>query len=344
MSMLVSNEESVATRGLALSELAPRVVQSEIRAMTAESDRVGGINLAQGVCDTDPPAVVMEGAIAAMRAGANIYTRADGIARLRRAVAAQVARTHGLEVDPEREVIITSGATAGWHATALALFNPGDEVLLFEPGYGYHAHTLRSMRVTPVHVPLTAPDWRLDAAALRAAITPRTRAVLINTPGNPTGKIISRAEIDAVVALAEEFDLFLVTDEIYEHFIYSGAEHVSPAGMSGLRERTILISGFSKTFSITGWRVGYTIADAKWAGAISYFHDLLYVCAPAPMQHGVADGVERHRPRAQARHVGLRTARGGVRAASARRRLLHPRRLHLHPRRNRRGALAPPAG
>ena len=264
--------------------------------MSAESDRVGGINLAQGVCDTDPPPVVVEGSIAAIRSGHNIYTRADGITRLRRAVATQVQRTHNLSADPEREVIITSGATAGYHAAVMALLNPGDEVILFEPGYGYHAATLRSMRIHPILVRLNEPGWTLDAETLRAAITPRTRAILVNTPGNPTGKVFTAAEIELLAALAQEHDLFVFTDEIYEHFVYSGAKHISPASLPGMRERTIIISGFSKTFSITGWRVGYTVADARWAGAISYFHDLTYVCSPAPFQHGVADGVEQLGP------------------------------------------------
>src|ERR1017187_1689397 len=147
---------------LALSELAPRAVQSEIRAMTAECDRIGGINLAQGVCDTGVPQVVAEGAIAAIRAGHNIYTRMDGIARLRCAIAAQVERLHGIALDPEREVVVTSGASGAYHATVMALFNPGDEVLLFEPMYGYHAGTLASLRVKPVPVALDPPDWTLD--------------------------------------------------------------------------------------------------------------------------------------------------------------------------------------
>jgi len=282
----------VAMRGLGLSELAPRVVQSEIRAMTAECDRIGGVNLAQGVCDTEVPAVVMEGATRAMREGHNIYTRMDGIARLRRAIAGKLERTHGLVTDPEREVMVASGATGAFHAAAMALLNPGDEVLLFEPFYGYHVSTLRSMKVVSVAVPLAAPDWALDLAAVRAAITPRTRAMVVNTPSNPAGKVFTRAELEGLAAIAAEFDLFIFTDEIYEHFVYGGAEHVSPAAIEGMRERTILMSGFSKTFSVTGWRVGYLVADAKWMGAINYFHDLLYVCAPSPFQHGCADGVE----------------------------------------------------
>jgi aminotransferase len=283
-------------RSLALSDLSPRAMQSEIRAMTAECDRIGGINLAQGVCDTGVPGIVGEGAIRAIRDGYNIYTRMDGIARLRQAIAGQVERLRGLSYDPEREVVVTSGASGAYHAAAMALLNPGDEVLLFEPMYGYHANTLRSIRVTPVLVALNAPDWTLDLAAALAAITPKTKAMLINTPANPSGKVFTRAELEGLAALAEEHDLFILTDEIYEHFVYGDAKHISPAQLPGMRERTIVMSGYSKTFAVTGWRIGYLVADAKWTSAIGYFHDLTYVCAPAPLQHGVADGIEQLGP------------------------------------------------
>lgn len=288
----MTQAELVASRGLGLSELAPRVVQSEIRAMSVESDRVGGVNLAQGVCDTEVPPVVAEGAIAAIRDGHNIYTRLDGIPRLRRAIADKIERTLSMVADPEREVLVTSGATGAFHAVAMALLNPGDEVLLFEPFYGYHVGTLRSQRVIPVAVPLEGPQWNLDLDRVRASITPRTRAIVVNTPSNPAGKVFTRAELEGLAAIAQEFDLFVFTDEIYEHFIYGDAKHISPASIDGMRERTIVMSGFSKTFSVTGWRIGYVIADAKWIGAIGYFHDLLYVCAPSPFQHGVAAGLE----------------------------------------------------
>src|ERR1700679_4254850 len=180
--------EEALGRGLSLSELAPSVVQSEIRAMTQECDRIGGVNLAQGVCDTEVPEVVAEGAIEAIRNGLNIYTRMDGIERLRRAIAAKAERTLGITVDPEREVLVTSGVTGAFQAAAMALLNPGDEVLLFEPFYGYHVNTLSSLRVAAVAVPLTAPDWGLDLKAVRAAITPKTRGMGINTPENPWGK------------------------------------------------------------------------------------------------------------------------------------------------------------
>ena len=178
----------------------------------------------------------------------------------------------------------------------MALLNPGDEVLLFEPFYGYHVATLKSMRVKPVLVALAEPDWALDTDALKAAITPRTRAIILNTPANPSGKVFSRAEIEAIADACREHDLFLFTDEIYEYFVYDGARHISPATLPGMRERTIVMSGFSKTFSITGWRLGYATADAKWMGAMAYFHDLTYVCAPSALQHGAAAGLEQLPP------------------------------------------------
>ena len=281
---------------LVLSQLAPGTVQSEIRAMSAACEQMGGINLAQGVCDTPVPVVVEEAAIQAIRAGYNIYTRLDGIGRLRNAIAAKQQRDYGLAYDPESEVLVSAGATGGLHAAAMALLNPGDEVLLFEPFYGYHVSTLKSMRVNPIFVPLAAPHWELDTDALHAAITPRTRAIILNTPANPSGKVFSLAETQAIAALCQEHDLFLFTDEIYEYFVYDGARHISAATLPGMRERTIVLSGFSKTFSVTGWRLGYVTADKKWMGAMSYFHDLTYVCAPSALQHGAAAGLEQLPP------------------------------------------------
>ena len=281
---------------LRLSDLAPGVVQSEIRAMSAACDSIGGINLAQGVCDTPVPPPVEAEALAAIARGDNLYTRLDGIGRLRTAIAAKQQRDYGLSYDPETEVLVASGATAGLHAAAMALLNPGDEVILFEPFYGYHVATLKSLRIEPVFVPLSEPDFALDAPALRAAVTPRTRAILLNTPANPSGKVFSRAEIDVIAALCQERDLFLIADEIYEYFVYDGQRHIAPATLPGMRERTIVISGFSKTFSITGWRLGYVTADARWMAAIAYFHDLTYVCAPSALQHGAAAGLEQLPP------------------------------------------------
>ncbi|MFC6644114.1 pyridoxal phosphate-dependent aminotransferase [Granulicella cerasi] len=276
---------------LFLSDLAPHTVQSEIRAMSVACTAVNGINMAQGVCDTDPPHPVVEAAIQAIREGQNIYTRLDGIAPLREAIAAKMLQWNRMTVDPDREVLVTSGATGALHAALLALLNPGDECLVLEPFYGYHVATLRSQRVVPVIVPLDAPLFELDHERLEAAITPRTRAIILNTPSNPSGKVFTLAELEWMADFAQRHDLFVFTDEMYEYFIYDGAQHQSLAALPGMAERTITISGFSKTFSVTGWRLGYLTADARWLGAIGYFHDLTYVCAPSPLQHGAAAGL-----------------------------------------------------
>jgi aminotransferase len=280
-----------ATSNLRLSRIAPNLVQSEIRAMTMECDALGGVNLAQGVCDTEVPLLVAERAIDAIREGRNIYTRLDGIAPLREAIARKLLRDNDLAVDPASEVLVASGATGALYAALLALLDPGDEVVLFEPFYGYHLNTLEALRIKPVTVPLASGTWELDLDRLRAAITPRTRALMVNSPSNPCGKVFSRHELEAIAEIVEEQDLFLFTDEIYEYFLYDGARHISPATLPGMAERTISVSGLSKTFSITGWRIGYLTASARWLPSIAYFHDLTYVCAPSPFQYGSAAGL-----------------------------------------------------
>ena len=277
---------------LHLSQIAPRIIQSEIRSMTVECDAVGGVNMAQGVCDTPLPEVVMEAAIQAIRDGYNIYTRLDGVAVLRQAIAEKLEHYNGLTADPDKEILVASGATGAMSSACLALFDPGDQVILFEPFYGYHYNTLVSMRVEPVIVQMEPSTWEIDFDRLRAAITPRTRALIINSPGNPCGKVFTRPELEAIAAVAIEHDLFVLTDEIYEYFIYEGQSHISPATIPGMAERTITISGFSKTFSITGWRMGYVVASSKWMPAIAYFHDLGYVCAPSPFQYASAAGLQ----------------------------------------------------
>jgi aminotransferase len=281
----------LAANPLRLSEIACNVVQSEIRAMTVECGRMGGVNLAQGVCDTELPSPVRDAAIAAIEDGKNSYTRMEGITLLRAAISRKLREYNGIETDPETQVLITSGATGALYAACLALFNPSDEIILFEPFYGYHLNVLLALRIRPVLQSLAAGTWELDVESLHRAITPRTRAIIINTPSNPCGKVFTRGEIRAIGELAVEHDLFLLSDEIYEYFLFGGARHVSPASLPGLAERTVTISGFSKTFSITGWRVGYLAADAKWLPSISYFHDLIYVCSPSPAQYGVVAGL-----------------------------------------------------
>lgn len=266
--------------------------QSEIRNMSIECARLGGINLSQGVCDTALPEEVLRGATQAMADGVNTYTRYDGLTPLREAIARKQERETGLVYDSEREVLVTSGATGAFYAACLTLLDRGDEVVLFEPYYGYHLDTLLARGVVPRLVPLELGTWSFSAAALRAAIGPKTRAIVVNTPGNPSGKVFSREELELCASLAREHDLYLITDEIYEYFLYEGRTHVSVASLPAMRERTITIGGFSKTFSITGWRVGYLLAPPALAHRIGQVHDLVYVCAPAPLQIGVAVGLQ----------------------------------------------------
>jgi aminotransferase len=174
----------------------------------------------------------------------------------------------------------------------MALLDPGDEVVLFEPFYGYHVNTLLAVDAVPTYVEMKAPGWAFSFDDLERAVTPRTRGIMINTPGNPTGKVWSREELERVADLAERHDLFVFTDEVYEHLVYDGTEHVSPATIARLRPRTVTMGSLSKTFSITGWRIGYAVAEARWAKMIGLMNDLVYVCAPAPLQLGVARGLE----------------------------------------------------
>ncbi|MEW6542731.1 MAG: pyridoxal phosphate-dependent aminotransferase [Nitrospirota bacterium] len=268
-----------------------RLAQSEIRAMTIACERVKGINLAQGVCDTPVPAPVVQGAERAMEKGLNTYTRYDGLPELRQALARKLAAYNGIAADPETEITVSAGATGSFHCACLALLNPGDEVILFEPFYAYHVSALVAVEAVPKTVPTHAPDWTFSFQDLERAVTDRTRAIVVNTPGNPSGKVFSRDELQGIADLARCHNLFVFTDEIYEYFLFDGRQHVSLATLPGMAERTVTIGGYSKTFSITGWRIGYSVAQAKWAQMIGAMNDLLYVCAPTPLQYGVAAGI-----------------------------------------------------
>jgi aminotransferase len=288
---------------LSLSRRAARTVQSEIRAMSIACEKVQGVNLAQGICDTEVPEPVREGARQAIDRGINSYTRAEGLAPIRQAIAEKMRRFNGIECDPETEVIVNSGCTGSFHAACLALLNPGDEVILFEPYYGYHLNTLIAAEAVPLYVTLQAPDWKFSREDLERTVTLRTRAIVLNSPANPSGKVFTREELEWIAGFARRHDLFVFTDEIYEYFIYEG-RHISMATLPGMRERTITMSGYSKTFSITGWRIGYTVCDRRWTQGIAFFHDLIYVCAPAPLQIGVAEGI-RQLPESFYREIGV---------------------------------------
>ena len=258
--------------------------------MSIECERVGGINLAQGVCDTEVPETVRQQAYAGMEKGFNSYTRFDGLAELREAIADKLQRFNRITANPETEIVVSAGSTGALYCTCLALLDPGDEVILFEPYYGYHVNTLLAVEAVPRYVKMSPPDWTFSTDALEKAASSRTKAIIINTPANPSGKVFSRAELEFIAEFATRHQLFVFTDEIYEHFLYDGRVHISPGSLDGLKDKTITISGFSKTLSITGWRIGYAVASEKWARLIGYMNDLIYVCAPAPLQYGVAKG------------------------------------------------------
>jgi aminotransferase len=267
------------------------VRKSELRAMSVECERVGGVNLSQGVCDLAVPEPVVRAAKLAIDEGQNSYSRHDGTGTLRRALARKYQRRAGMDIDPETNVVVTSGATGALYCACLALLERGDEVILFEPYYSYHESTLLATEAVPVLVPTNAPDWSFSMQDLENAVSEKTRAIIINTPSNPSGKVWSRVELDSIADFCKRHDLFVFTDEIYEHFIFDELEHISVASLPGMWDRTITISGLSKTFSITGWRIGYAICPANWAEAIGNFSDLVYVCAPTPLQMGAAAGV-----------------------------------------------------
>ena len=266
------------------------LVQSDIRRMTRECERVGGINLGQGICDLPTPPLVRDGAIAAIRERKSTYSHPEGVRELREAIARKLATDNRLDFDPASEIVVTAGASGAFAAAIHALLDPGDGILLFEPYYGYHLNAAILAGLEPHYLALAAPRFRLEEDALRAACRPSTRAVVVCTPSNPSGRMFDRGELEALARVARERDLLVITDEIYEYIRYDGREHVSPAAVSDLRERTVSIMGLSKTFSITGWRLGYAVAPAPLARPIAIANDLFYVCAPTPLQHGVAAG------------------------------------------------------
>lgn len=267
--------------------------QSYIRRMTRECDRVGGVNLGQGICDLPTPAAILEETARAVLDDCSVYTKFEGLDCLREQIAHKLAVYNGISgVDAEREIVVTVGSAGAFASTVHALLDPGDEVIILEPYYGYHVNTLRLAQLVPVVVPMIPPNWDLDMELLEQAAGPRTRAIVINTPGNPSGKVFTVAELRALASFCDRHDLLVITDEIYEYIVYD-RPHVSPASLPELRSRTVTLSGFSKTFSITGWRLGYAMAPAELAHRIGLVNDLMYICAPAPLQKGLAMGMTR---------------------------------------------------
>ena len=271
------------------SHISKIITQSEIRNMSVECEKIGGINLSQGICDFPINQFLKSGAIDAMDSGLNHYTKYDGLDELKKSISKKVINFNKIPLSSDEQILITSGATAAFYSACLALLNPGDEVIMFQPFYGYHRSTLLSANLKPIFVNLFAPDWNFDIFQLKKLVTPKTKAILICSPSNPCGKIFTLQELNILADFAIENNLIIFTDEIYEYFTYDDNVHVSPGSLKKIEDRTITISGFSKTLSITGWRIGYLVCkNEEWLRTIGYVHDLIYVCAPAPLQIGVA--------------------------------------------------------
>ncbi|MBT8349534.1 MAG: pyridoxal phosphate-dependent aminotransferase [Sulfurovum sp.] len=273
-----------------LSNRAKNIAQSEIRAMSILCNEKNGLNMAQGLCDLEVPLPVVQGAKEGIDLGKNVYTSAYGNYKLRAAIAKKQNDFYdqGIGVD---NVLVSLGATGAFYATALSLLNEGDEVILFEPYYGYHVATLESIGCKIKYIRTTPPLYEIDFDYLKSQISEDTKAILICNPSNPSGKVYTREELENLSTIINQNDLFLFSDEMYEHFIYDGLEFVSALSIESLKERTVVISGFSKIYSITGWRLGYAITQKEIIDAASAFNDLVYVCPPAPLQNGILKGL-----------------------------------------------------
>ena len=272
-----------------VSRKAGRFTESVIREMTREAMRHGAINLAQGFPDFPAPEPVKRAAVRAIERYVNQYAVTWGAPGFRQAIARKTAWYLGVEIDPEREITVTCGSTEGMIATMLATVDPGDEVILFEPFYENYGPDAILSGAEPRYVPLRAPDWRFDPAELAAAFGPRTRAIILCNPNNPAGKVFTRTELELIAGLCREHDVLCFTDEIYEHILFDRADgtaaaHLSMMALPGMRERTVVINSLSKTYSVTGWRVGYCIAPPALTDAIRKVHDFLTVGAAAPLQ------------------------------------------------------------
>jgi len=266
--------------------------ESVIREMTRIAQKHGAINLGQGMPDFDAPEIVREAACQAIRDGYNQYAITWGAPALRRAISAKARLFNGIEADPETQITVCCGATECMMATMMALIDPGDEVVIFQPFYENYGPDALLSGATPRWVPLRWPDWQFDPEDLKKAFTERTRAIILNTPNNPTGKVFNREELQRIADLCQQHDVYVLSDEIYEYIRFGEQPHVSIATLPGMAERTVTISGLSKTFSITGWRLGYCIAPADLSVGIRKAHDFLTVGAPHPLQMAGAAALE----------------------------------------------------
>ena len=276
-----------------LSDKVAHFTESVIREMTRQAMLHGAVNLAQGFPDFSAPAEIKEAARAAIESDVNQYAITWGSKNLRNAIARQMGVWQGIAVDPEKDVTVCCGSTEAMISTLLAVCNAGDEVVVFEPFYENYGPDAVLSGARPRFVKLRPPEtdggeWTFDEKELRAAFDKHTKAIIVNTPNNPTGKVFTRAELELIRDLCVEFDVLAITDEIYEHILYDGTKHISLASLDGMRDRTVTINGMSKTYSVTGWRVGWAVAPEKITNAIRKVHDFLTVGAPAPLQEAGA--------------------------------------------------------
>jgi aspartate/methionine/tyrosine aminotransferase len=271
-----------------LSAKAEQFTESVIREMTRLAMKHGAVNLSQGFPDFAAPAEIKEAARQAISDDINQYAITWGAKPLRDAIVEKFERTQGVRVDPEREITICCGSTEAMMSTMLAIINPADEIVVFEPFYENYGPDAILSGATPRFVKLSPPDWSYEEKELSAAFGPHTKAIILNTPNNPTGKVFARRELEFIRDLCVRWNAFCVTDEIYEHILYDGTEHISMARIDGMRDRTIVINGMSKTYSVTGWRVGWAIAPPEPTAAIRKVHDFLTVGAAAPLQQAGA--------------------------------------------------------
>jgi aspartate/methionine/tyrosine aminotransferase len=271
-----------------ISAKAGQFTESVIREMTRLALRYNAINLSQGFPDFPAPAEIKRAAQEAIAADINQYAITWGAKSLRNAIAEKFQRWQGISIDPEREITVCCGSTEAMMSSMMAIINPGDEVVVFEPFYENYGPDAILSGATPRFVKLHPPDWRFDPAELAAAFGPATKTIILNTPNNPTGKVFERAELESIRDLCVRWNAYAITDEIYEHMLYDGAQHISMATLDGMRERTITINALSKTYSVTGWRVGWAIAAPEVTSAIRKVHDFLTVGAAAPLQEAGA--------------------------------------------------------
>ncbi|MCB9851215.1 MAG: pyridoxal phosphate-dependent aminotransferase [Phycisphaerales bacterium] len=274
-----------------LADRVRNIRQTALRRLSARCQEIGGINLSQGVCDLPAPPEVKRAAQQAIDDDYAIYTHLAGIAPLREAIAAKMQAFNGITCDPQREIAVTVGSAGAFACIALALLNPGDEIITFSPYYTYYIDALKLLDVRVRFVNTHPPDWHYASDELAAAFTDRTRMVLINTPVNPTGKVFTRAELTEIAGLARDRGCWILTDEIYEYITFD-VPHVSIGSLPEAAGRTITLSGPSKTYAVTGWRVGYAVGPAEVIEKALVASDLLTICAPAPLQHGVLAGMK----------------------------------------------------